>query len=279
MGKVERVNGMTRSVLEKLPGIKSDLVRGQGNWQEWDLAHLIRALKQWRDINLNDKEIVKDGDKERRKGSRRESLFNANARKRPCVYCDDVGSRECTRVKCNLKPHTSICTVKKSLKVATGGSASQVVYPVVDVSVEGVICRALLDTGAGSSYASAALLDKLPRRSQSKEVRQIKMMLGSTIREVSISTINVGATDGRFKMDVEVTRVDRERGNLLIIANPNYQTLVDLYDQLEGVSMEDNDTKPLLPVHLILGASAYAAIKTAEPPRVGFPGEPVAEKT
>ncbi|CAB4041798.1 Hypothetical predicted protein, partial [Paramuricea clavata] len=57
-------------------------------------------------------------------------------------------------------------------------------------------------------------------------------------------------------MDVEVTRVDRERGNLLIIANPNYQTLVDLYDQLEGVSMEDNDTKPLLPVHLILGASA-----------------------
>ena len=94
-------------------------------------------------------------------------------------------------------------------------------------------------------------------------------MLGSTIREVSISTINVGATDGSFKMDVEVTRV--ERGNLLMIANPNYQTLVDLYGHLEGVSMQDNDTKPLLPVHLILGASAYAAIKTAE--------EPVAEKT
>ena len=125
-----------------------------------------------------------------------------------------------------------------------------------------MICRALLDTGAGSSYASAALLDKLPRRSQSKEVRQIEMMLGSTIREVSISTINVGATDGSFKMDVEVTRV--ERGNLLMIANPNYQTLVDSYGHLEGVSMEDNDTKPLLPVHFILGASAYAAIRTAE---------------
>ena len=159
MGKVERVNGMTRSVLEKLPGIKSDLVRGQGNWQEWDLAHVIRALKQWRDINLSDKEIVKDGDKKRRKGSRQESLCNANARKRPCMYCDDVnhGSQECTRVvsvddrkgilarrklcfnctgpkhranecrrttvcqKCNLKHHTSICTVKESPKVATGG--------------------------------------------------------------------------------------------------------------------------------------------------------------
>jgi hypothetical protein len=43
-------------------------------------------------------------------------------------------------------------------------------------------------------------------------------------------------------MDVEVTIV--ERGNLLMIANPNYQTLVDSYGHLEGVSMEDNDTKP-----------------------------------
>jgi hypothetical protein len=63
-----------------------------------------------------------------------------------------------------------------------------------------------------------------------------------------------------------------------MIANPNYQTLVDSYGHLEGVSMEDNDTKPLLPVHLILGASAYAAIKAAELPRVALPGEPVAEK-
>ena len=41
----------------------------------------------------------------------------------------------------------------------------------------------------------------------------------------------------------------------------------------------DNDPKPFLPVHLILGASDYAAIKTAEPACVGELGEPVAEKT
>ena len=41
----------------------------------------------------------------------------------------------------------------------------------------------------------------------------------------------------------------------------------------------DNDPKPFLPVHLILEASDYAAIKTAEPPRVGQLGEPVAERT
>ena len=34
LGKIERVNGMTRSVLDKLKGIKADLVRGQDNWQD-----------------------------------------------------------------------------------------------------------------------------------------------------------------------------------------------------------------------------------------------------
>ena len=284
LGKVERINGMTRSVLDKLSGIKSNLVKGQENWQEWDFAHLIQALKQWRDINFSEKESVTDGDKEKRKVER-ESLFNVNSRRRSCVYSDDGnhGSRECARVvsvderkgilakkklcfnctgpkhranecrstttcqRCNQKHHTSICTVKESLKVATGGSKGHVVYPVVDVSVEGVICWALLDTGAGSSYASAALLDKLAKRPQSREFRQIEMMLGSTSRQVSISTITVGATDDTYKMEVEVTRVGR--GDLLMIANPHYQRLIDSYSHLKGVVMEDKDSKSFLPIH------------------------------
>ena len=34
MGKIERVNGNTRNVLEKLKGIKADLVRGEDGWQD-----------------------------------------------------------------------------------------------------------------------------------------------------------------------------------------------------------------------------------------------------
>ena len=49
LGKIERVNGMTRSVLDKLKGIKADLVRGQENWQDWDLPRL--TLMKWRDVN------------------------------------------------------------------------------------------------------------------------------------------------------------------------------------------------------------------------------------
>lgn len=43
--------------------------------------------------------------------------------------------------------------------------------------------------------------------------------------------------------------------------------------------MADVDEKPQLPIHLILGASEYAKVKTATKPRVGQPGEPVAELT
>lgn len=43
--------------------------------------------------------------------------------------------------------------------------------------------------------------------------------------------------------------------------------------------MTDHDSKPHFPVHVMLGASDYAGIKTSERPRVGLPGEPVADKT
>ena len=45
LGKLQRVDEMIRSVLEKLPGIKSDLVRGREGWQDWGLAQLVQALK------------------------------------------------------------------------------------------------------------------------------------------------------------------------------------------------------------------------------------------
>ena len=309
LGKLERVNGMTRSVLDKLPGIKSDLVRGEG-WQDWGLAQLVTALKLWRDINPCSEESSKD----RKRRDRSEKILNTGAKKQGCVYCDDVShkSRECTRVadvnerkkmlatkrlcfnctgarhraseckstsgcqRCKQRHHTSICRMKEKL-LATEQGSKPVVYPIVNVNVEGIECRALLDTGAGSSYASAALLDRLPKRSQSKEVRKIEMMLGSSTREVCLSKITVESVDGKERLEVEVTRV--ERGKLFMVDNPHYPDIIKSFKHLEGVTIVDNDPKPFLPVHLILGASDYAAIKTAEPARVGELGEPVAEKT
>ena len=151
------------------------------------------------------------------------------------------------------------------------------VYPVVIVNVEGVKCRALLDTGAGSSYASAALLKRLSNRDHRKEVRRVEMMLGAVTREMELSTINVEALDRKFKMNVSVTKIDKHK--VLSVDNPNYQKLIASYPHLQGVRIEDNDQKSKLPIHLILGASDYLCIKTDEPPRVGKTGDPVAEKT
>ena len=307
--KLEKVSGLTRNVLEKLKGIKADLVRGNEGWQEWDLTRLITELKKWRDINTVEENV---GLKRSRK-----ALFakDGERRKRVCVYCDaeNHSSKDCSIVtdvdkrkkllaekklcfnctgskhraadcrstqkcsKCNMKHHSSICTKKEQLLTANGESDGPLVYPLVVVSVEGVKCRALLDTGSGNSYASAALMGLLPKRGIRKEVRHVEMMLGSVTKEMELSNVRVEDVNGNFAMDVCVTKV--EKGELLFVDNPHYEELINSYQHLEGVKMEDCDRKPKLPVHLILGAGDYMRAKTSEKPRVGKMGEPVAERT
>ena len=151
------------------------------------------------------------------------------------------------------------------------------VYPVVVVNVGGTKYRALLDTGAGSSYASATLLNRLETRNHRRETRRIEMMLGAVTRDMELSTINVQSLDSQFDMDVSVTKVDKPE--LLHVDNPNYDQLITNYTHLRGVTMNDNDQKPKLPIHLIIGVSDYICIKTNQPARVGKTGEPVAELT
>ena len=66
---------------------------------------------------------------------------------------------------------------------------------------------------------------------------------------------------------------------MLTIPNPRYVDTIAKYQHLKGVEIDDTDIKPELPIHVILGASEYAKIKTNSAPRVGEPGEPTAEFT
>ena len=76
----------------------------------------------------------------------------------------------------------------------------------------------------------------------------------------------------------EVTKVDR--GSLLSLENPKYSAeAIQKYPHLTGIQMTDRDDKPELPVHIILGVSDYAKIRTETRPKIGSPGEPVAELT
>ena len=61
------------------------------------------------------------------------------------------------------KHHTSTYDSDRGAQLLTAACLANnaVVYPVFVVEVEGVRCRALLDTGAGSSYTSATLLNRI----------------------------------------------------------------------------------------------------------------------
>ena len=50
------------------------------------------------------------------------------------------------------------------------------------------------------------------------------MMLGSTARQVELSSITVRAVDGSTEIKVDVTKVDRKE--LLMLDNPNYQMVL-----------------------------------------------------
>ena len=160
---------------------------------------------------------------------------------------------------------------------ATTMERPTVIYPVVVVEVLGVKCRALLDTGAGSSYASAALLDRLKIRPHQREVRQIEMMMGVVTKPVEIFKVQISSLKGDFLLETDVTLVNKRQ--LLSLENPRYQQVLERYDHLKGVKMDDMDTKEFLPVHLILGVCDYTKIKTETAPLIGATNEPIAEKT
>ena len=141
----------------------------------------------------------------------------------------------------------------------------------------GVKCRALLDTGAGSSYASAALLDRLKIRPHQREVRQIEMMMGVVTKPVEIFKVQISSLKGDFLLETDVTMVNKKQ--LLSLENPRYKQVLESYDHLKGVKMDDMDTKEFLPVHLILEVCDYTKIKTETAPLIGSANEPIAEKT
>jgi hypothetical protein len=152
-----------------------------------------------------------------------------------------------------------------------------VVYPVVIVEVQGVKCRALVDTGAGSSYASAGLLNHIKAEPTKSDIRDIEMLLGTTTRKVDIFHIGIQSVNGDFSLEADVTKIAKQQ--LLLLPNPHYDEVLAKYQHLDGVVIEDDDPKEQLPIHLILGVGEYAKIKTSSRQKVGVPGEPVAELT
>ena len=331
LGKLSSCLSMVRGVLDKLPGIKAELVSGKVGWQDWGFTELIRALEEWKAIHpleLAEKASGKPQAPPPPRPPRHRSFYAQErepARARhACVYCDCVTHRswECDKitspaerrqilqnkrlcfnctgpkhsankcssrascVHCKQKHHSSICDrqVRASQPRNNAGVAltatqdgEKVCHPIVLVKVNGVTCRALLDTGATVSYASGYLLDRLKLRPTRTHTRRIQTIVGVVTKRSEIFNVQASDTEEKYAIPLSVTRIDR--AELLSVENPNYAVMISKYPHLKGVYMEDTDLKKMLPVHVILGASDYARIKTRESQRTGAMGEPVAEYT
>ena len=101
------------------------------------------------------------------------------------------------------------------------------------------------------------------------------MMVDSTTRKIDVVEIEINDVSGNFQFKAEVSKVEKE--TLLSLPNPNYEFVLRQHQHLEDIKMNDTDTQAELSIQLILVANEYTRIKVQEMPRVGQPGEPVAE--
>ena len=94
--------------------------------------------------------------------SQRQLCFNCTGDRHRAETCRSRGCHNCQR-----KHHTLICDQTNNASVgrfltAQDKPSGKVIYPVVVVEVNGIKCHALLDTGAGSLYASSAFFGPSP---------------------------------------------------------------------------------------------------------------------
>ena len=101
-------------------------------------------------------------------------------------------------------------------------------------------------------------------------------MLHTIPTHLEIYEVQVTNVEGDFTVNAEVSQVNKPN---LISPNQCYKDVIQKYSHLKGTHMNDNDEKMKLPMHVIIGASEYAPIKTKQNIRIGNRGEPVEEHT
>ena len=81
MGKIRKINGYVRLTLDKLPGIRADLVRTDDDWQEWGFPQMTEVLRKWCERNPvppSDQGLeYASGERGQHRPPRRERVFQA----------------------------------------------------------------------------------------------------------------------------------------------------------------------------------------------------------
>ena len=312
IGKLKEINGYVRSTIDKLPGIRADLVRTDSDWHCWDFGQFVEQLQQWTEKNPISFEKKPP---EHQKRERAYQARQSDSKLKNCVYCNKADNKStncnsvtsinerrkilsdkklcfnCTGTKhranecknentcrtCKRKHHTSICEKTQDVTFNTSERNKSGTYPIVIISVDGIKCRALLDTRAGSFYTSSTIVNKLNKQPVRRDTKKIEMMLYTINFKLNIYNVTIKNLKEEFEFTTEMNAVDKDV--LLNVPNPNYETIFTKYPHLTGIKMNENQTKATLAIHVILGASDFTKIKTQERPRIGQIDDPVAELT
>ena len=125
-----------------------------------------------------------------------------------CAIASHRGAAECSsKSACQhggRRHHSSICDSQKrgeeKEKVLMTNHSSEGVFPVLVIKVNGVKCRALIDSGSGSSYISAKLVNILKVKPVSTQTKQVEMLMSSKrtrmeIYQLNIESVNVTASN------------------------------------------------------------------------------------
>ena len=122
LGQVKSINGYIRLLLDRLPGVQSDLVRSDENCADWEFPHLVEALRRWTERNpvhdeKRDKHLLE---------WKADKLFHAQ--KKPisnigCVYCVDESHRsvEHPKVKSISERKQMLSSKRLRFNCAKGG--------------------------------------------------------------------------------------------------------------------------------------------------------------
>lgn len=103
MEKEREIRGYVRVTLDKLPGIRADLVRLNDDWQEWGVSQLAEALRKWCERNPVPLDSHRGGTSWRHdRGS--EWAFQTSQedwKPKPCVYYKSAEHKsvDCEKVK------------------------------------------------------------------------------------------------------------------------------------------------------------------------------------
>ena len=112
-------------------------------------------------------------------------------------------------------------------------------------------CRALIDSGAGSSYASAKFIHLLNIKTSETRTARVDMLLDSKVSRLEIYNTKLEVVNSDYSLEVKLTKV--HKNELLFVDNPGYDQSIRKYPHLKDVRMNDAEINPQLPVHFVLG--------------------------